>query len=185
MPPTPKDRLTAVAARLFTERGFARVGVNEIVREADVARMSLYNNFGSKEDLALAAYAALSEERLAAIDAAAAAPGPVEAILAVFDLAREIARRPDFRGCAFLGLAAHASPDEARLTALVRGHKAAVRARFGALAARAGQPEPERLGRQLLALWDGALSDAAVEGDTAPIDAARAAAARLLARPEP
>jgi len=67
---TATDRLTGTALRLFQEKGFARVGINEIIREADVARMSLYNNFGSKDDLALAAYSALSRERQAAMDAA-------------------------------------------------------------------------------------------------------------------
>lgn len=71
------ERLTAAAARLFQERGLTRVGINEITREADVARMSLYNNFNSKEDLALAAYAAVSKSRQNAVDAAmAAADGP-------------------------------------------------------------------------------------------------------------
>ena len=39
------ERLTATAIRLFQERGLSRVGINEIVREADVARMSLYKQF--------------------------------------------------------------------------------------------------------------------------------------------
>lgn len=167
--------------RLFQERGLAGVGINELVREAAVARMSLYNNFRSKEDLAVAAYEALSEARRAAVDAAiAAAPDPGGAILAVFDLAATLARAPAFRGCAFINLAAHAEPENERLASLVRRHKAALRERFTRLASETGAPEPELLGRQLLALWDGALADAFIERDTAPIAAARAAAERLL-----
>ena len=45
-----------------------------------------------------------------------------------------------------------------------------------------GDPAPEAMGRQLLALWDGALVDAFIEGDVAPIIAARAAAAKIIAR---
>jgi AcrR family transcriptional regulator len=87
------------------------VGINEIIREADVARMSLYNHFASKEDLALAACAAPSEARQDAFDAAiSAAATPGEAVIALFDLARDLARAPEFRGCAFVGLAAHAEP---------------------------------------------------------------------------
>jgi AcrR family transcriptional regulator len=183
MAETATERLTATAMRLFQERGLARVGINEIIREADVARMSLYNNFRSKEDLALAAYAALSEERQNAIDAAVdAAPDPRAAILAVFDVAKGLAEAPVFRGCAFVNLAAHAGPGDDRLAALVRRHKAALRARFVRLAAEDGVPDPQTLGRQLLALWDGALADAFIEGDAAPIVAARAAAERLLRR---
>jgi AcrR family transcriptional regulator len=175
------ERLTAAAMRLFQERGISRVGINEIVREAEVARMSLYNNFRSKDDLALAAYAALSEARQEAVDAAiAVSPDARSAILAIFDLAQELAGAPSFRGCAFLDLAAHSGPDDAPLIALVRHHKAALRERFTRLARECGEHDPDLLGRQLLALWDGALSDAFIEGDVAPIAAARAAAARLL-----
>lgn len=180
---TASARLTEAATRLFVARGLSRVGIKEIIREADVARMSLYNNFTSKEDLALAAYSALSEARLAAVDAAIdGAPGPQEAILGVFDLARALAEAGDFRGCAFLNLAAHLAPGEDRLTALVQGHKRAIRSRFAALARQRGHHDPDLLARQLLALWDGALADAGVEGETAPITAARAAAEQLLGR---
>lgn len=175
------ERLTATAARLFQERGLTRVGINEIIREADVARMSLYNNFKSKEDLALAAYAAVSKNRRDAIDAAIdASGGPEAAILAVFDLAAELAGRASFRGCVFIDLAAHAAVEDTRLLDLVRSHKAALRDRFTRLAQQAGRSDPETLARQLLALWDGSLTDAFIEGDAAPISAARSAAEHLL-----
>lgn len=175
------ERLTATAARLFQERGLSRVGINEIVREADVARMSLYNNFRSKEDLAVAAYARLAEARQDTIDAAiAAASSPHAAILSVFDIAKKFADGSSFRGCAFIDLACHAGPGDDRLMCLVRRHKIARRNSFARLSAEAGAADPETLARQLLALWDGALMDAFIEGDAAPIIAARAAAERLL-----
>lgn len=183
MTDTTAERLTATAIRLFQDRGFARVGIDQIVREAEVARMSLYNNFHSKEGLALAAYAALSQARQEAVDAViSAAPDPQAAILAIFDLAQTLAGRPSFRGCAFINLAAQVGSSEERLVALVRRHKAALRERFARLAAERGEPEPELLSRQLLALWDGALADAFIEGDIAPIRAARRAAEHLLTR---
>lgn len=182
--PAPQ-RLTATAARLFQERGLTRVGINEIIREADVARMSLYNNFTSKEDLALAAYTKVSQDRQDAVDAViAASDGPGAAVLAIFDLAADLARRDAFRGCAFIDLAAHAEREDARLLDLVRRHKAALRNRFARLAGQAGAGEPEMAARQLLALWDGSLTDAFIEGDVAPILAARGAAERLL-KPQP
>jgi AcrR family transcriptional regulator len=175
------QRLAATAIRLFQERGLARVGINEIIREADVARMSLYNNFGSKADLAIAVYSELSKGRQEAIDAAIqASDGPAAAILAIFDLASELAEKPSFRGCAFLNLAAQVDVDDHQLLELVRRHKRALRGCFERLAIELGHPEPEILGRQLLALWDGALADAFIEAGTEPILAARAVAARLI-----
>lgn len=175
------EKLTVAASRLFQDRGFARVGINEIIREADVARMSLYNNFRSKEDLAYAAYTALSETRRTAIDAIIeTVPLPRVAVLSIFDMAEQLASKETFRGCAFINLAAHVGANDERLASLVRRHKAALRERFAHLGEKCGATDSETLGRQLLALWDGALVDAYVEGSTAPIKAARAAAARLL-----
>jgi hypothetical protein len=48
------------------------------------------------------------------------------------------------------------------------------------LAARCGAEDAERASRQLLALWDGAIADSAIEGITAPVEAAKAAAAKLI-----
>ena len=180
---TATERLTAAASRLFQERGLTRVGINEVIREADVARMSLYNNFKSKEDLALAAYTAVSQARLETVDAAIdASDGPDAAILAVFDLAVEIADKSSFRGCSFINLAAHAGIEQVLLLDLVRAHKHGLRVRFERLARELGDLEPEVTSRQLLALWDGALVDAFIEGDVAPIVAARAAAAKITSR---
>ena len=180
------ERLTSTAARLFEEKGLTRVGINEITREADVARMSLYNNFRSKEDLALAAYADMSRSRHDAIaEAAAGACSPADAVLTIFDLAEHLAEAPGFRGCIFINLAAHLDEADDRLVDLVRKHKRDLRERFEDLMRHHGASDPETLGRQLLALWDGALVDTFIEGSTAPIKAARAAATKLIGAYKP
>ena len=62
MLPTPPDRRTRkrlatrqrisdVATRLFIERGFDGVTVDEIAEAADVARMTVFNHFSRKEDM--------------------------------------------------------------------------------------------------------------------------------------
>jgi len=145
--------------------------------------MSLYNHFPSKTALALAAYTSVSKKRQAAVEAIIdAADDPREAILAIFDLAERLASEPSFRGCAFINLAAHVGISDAELFDLVRDHKRKLREHFVRLVSASGQADAELVGRQLLALWDGALSDAHIENDTAPIRAARAGAAALLTR---
>ncbi|MGP9019606.1 TetR/AcrR family transcriptional regulator [Streptomyces sp. BR1] len=46
-------RLTNVAIELFTERGYDKVSVAEIAEAAEVSKMTVFNHFGNKEDLAL------------------------------------------------------------------------------------------------------------------------------------
>jgi len=49
-----REHLLSVAQRMFCSRGFHAVSVDAILEEAGVARMTLYKNFGSKEDLIVA-----------------------------------------------------------------------------------------------------------------------------------
>src|SRR5699024_658732 len=46
-----KEALLEVAERLFYEYGFKGVGLKQIITEADVATMTLYNHFPSKDNL--------------------------------------------------------------------------------------------------------------------------------------
>src|SRR5271157_2082538 len=49
-----RDKVFAVAADLFYRKGIHAVGVEEIVKEAGVAKISLYRSFASKDDLVVA-----------------------------------------------------------------------------------------------------------------------------------
>src|SRR3954451_18138822 len=60
-----KSRLLAAAAGCFYNRGVNGTGIDTITAAAGVAKMSLYNNFASKDDLVLAYLQARHEEWLA------------------------------------------------------------------------------------------------------------------------
>jgi len=67
--------------------------------------------------------------------------------------------------------------------ALVRAHKAWIRAKFRYIAARAGHRKPDTTAQQLLALLDGASIEAFIQGGVEPIRAGRQAAEILLRAP--
>jgi AcrR family transcriptional regulator len=46
-----RQAISDVATRLFMERGFDRVTINEIADAADVGRMTVFNHFPRKEDM--------------------------------------------------------------------------------------------------------------------------------------
>ena len=52
--PAPRERLLATATRLFSSDGIRAVGIDRILREAGVAKASLYNTYGSKDELVVA-----------------------------------------------------------------------------------------------------------------------------------
>jgi len=49
-----RQRIVETAERLFYAEGVRAVGIDRIIAEAEVAKMSLYNHFPSKDDLILA-----------------------------------------------------------------------------------------------------------------------------------
>jgi len=78
-----RSQLMAVGRRLFAERGFAGTSTEEVVLQAGVTRGALYYHFHNKEDLFRAVYAAVQEEVLEQVSAAAMAEGqPWEGLLA-------------------------------------------------------------------------------------------------------
>lgn len=104
-----RERLLAAAARLFYANGMAATGIDSITAQAGVAKMSLYNNFASKDDLMLAYINARHEEWLALYRARAeTASAPRELVLAVFDAYIDhvsVESAPEFRGCGLLNAA--------------------------------------------------------------------------------
>ena len=49
-----RQRIVETAERLFYAEGIRAVGIDRIIAEAEVAKMTLYNHFSSKDDLILA-----------------------------------------------------------------------------------------------------------------------------------
>jgi len=49
--PSARERLLAAANELFYTEGVHTVGIDRVIEQAGVAKASLYNTFGSKEEL--------------------------------------------------------------------------------------------------------------------------------------
>jgi AcrR family transcriptional regulator len=75
--------LLAAARELFSERGYAAVGTEEIVQRARVTRGALYHHFADKKDLFRGVHEQMEAEITASVGtelASAAADDPVEAL---------------------------------------------------------------------------------------------------------
>lgn len=180
--PTPRDRLLDSARKLFLKEGVPHVGINKVTADADVARMTLYNNFSSKEDLVLAVFEQEAELRRSSISSVQATlEDPFEKVLALFVVALELANLKGFRGCAFINLAIEAAAPDSAMHKVAKDHKDWILQNLIEHLTPEVFLEPETLARQILVLWDGGIVGAYVQQSDDPIHAARDAA-RILMR---
>ena len=169
-----RERILEAAYPLFSRSGIRAVGVDTIVEAAGVAKMTLYRNFPSKDDLALA-FLDLREERWTRAwlwnEVSQRADAPAERLLAIFDVFGEWFARDDFEGCSFISvLLEQDALDDPVREASVK-HLANIRELIQELATQAGIKDPDAFSRQWHILMKGSIV-AAGEGDR---DAARRA----------
>lgn len=182
-----RERLLAAADELFYEEGLHAVGIDRVIERAGVAKASLYNIFGSKEELIRAYLDAKHAARRARLENHLLRyRTPREKLLGVFDLQSEIAGEQGFRGCAFIRASSELAPGSP-LKQVCDLTRAWLRGVLRDLARDAGAQHPEQLAGQLVLLYDGAAVAAQMDGERDAARRARATAAALidaaLARP--
>jgi AcrR family transcriptional regulator len=151
-----RERLLAAANELFYAEGVQSVGIDRIIERAGVAKASLYNLFGSKEELVAAYLASRHEQTTTRLTKAMEqVDDPRGKILAVFAAQAQLYQRPDFNGCAFLAATTEA-PARGLVEQAAERFRAWVRAMFTDLAEQAGASDPVTLGCQLHVVYDGA-----------------------------
>jgi AcrR family transcriptional regulator len=180
--PPARRRIVEAARRMFYERGIRAVGVEAVVSEAGVTKMSLYRHFASKDDLV----AACLDERIATFWAwfdgklAAEPDGHRAKILALFEGLAKRTTAPGFRGCPMTNAAIEFPEPDHPGRKLAETHKRELRQRLLRLAAEAGAAEPEVLADGLVLLFEGAYASSQTFGPGGPARSAARAAAALL-----
>src|SRR5690242_13027671 len=100
--PGPRQRLLD-AAKTLTYRQGVGVGVDALLKAANVARRSLYEHFGGKDGLVAEVLRLSTDEDVARYQQTMRAAGddPRDRLLAIFDQLGVIIEEPDFRGCRY------------------------------------------------------------------------------------
>jgi AcrR family transcriptional regulator len=179
-----RERILEAAYDLFSRQGIAAVGVDTIVAEAGVAKMTLYRHFPSKSDLALA-FLERREERWTRewlqVEAVSRGSTPAERMLAIFDVFADWFALETFEGCSFVNILLEISDREDEIRVASVRHLANIREFVRGLAEEAGAADPEELACQWHILMKGSIV-AAGEGDRDAARRARKVGALLLER---
>ncbi|MGH7318687.1 MAG: TetR/AcrR family transcriptional regulator [Candidatus Rokuibacteriota bacterium] len=180
-PVNARERILDTAYTLFSRHGVRAVGVDTVVAESGVAKMTLYRHFPSKDDLVLAFLERREElwtRGWVEAETAQRATTPGERLLAIFDIFDEWFHRDDFEGCSFINVLLEIADKEHVVHNAAVKHLATIRAFLRGLAEEVGVRDPDTFSRQWHMLMKGSIV-AAGEGD---VDAARRAkeVAKLL-----
>lgn len=184
---TPKARIILDAAsRLFYERGIHAVGVDAIASEAGVTKRTLYDRFGSKEQLVVEYLRARNETwrdyLRGRLDDAGTSPRAQ--LSALFDATRDWSADRGHKGCAMINAHAEISDPSHPAYSIIVGQKTELLDLLTTIATEAGAESPQTVARRLLVLHEGALVTAGMGIEPKAFDIARDAAVDILDRAE-
>ena len=148
----PRERLLGAAYELFATKGIGQVGIDTILTKSGCAKASLYSNFDSKVDLAIA-FLDRRETVWArgwlATEIRRRASTPEQRLLAIFDVFDGWFRKKTFEGCSFINVLLESETDSpVRRAAAI--HLAKIRAIICDLAKEAKLRDPETFARAWL-----------------------------------
>ncbi len=173
-----REQVLSTATRLFIDRGAANVGVNEVTAAAGVARMTLYNNFPSKEALIAEVYRTLAEQIMQNLtEVAAQKRTEEEKVLSLFDQIGTV--KEGWRGCPMIHASLQAEESLGEIYDIVRSYKRKLRAFIFDQLDQARFARDE-LADQLLLLLDGLATQAYLDGAVSPVSSAKQAVKILL-----
>ncbi len=177
-----RERILETAHRLFYRDGFRAVGIDTIIAESGVAKMSLYRHFASKDELIVAHLEHSNRQCWDWLsDVTVDIEDPAEQLVAIFAATEQFVTSAACLGCAFQGTTAEFPDPDHPAHQVAVAHKHALRNHFAELAAKAKLRDPEELACQLQLLNEGALAAARLFGRDNPGTGLKSAATALVA----
>ena len=178
-----RQRILETADRLFYQDGVRAVGIDRIIAEAGVAKMSLYKHFRSKDDLILAVLEHREQNVLEFFRSAMERHGnkAKSPLRAFFAALKDFFESPGFRGCPFQNAAVELADPTHPGTEFVRGHKQRFSEFLRGLVEEAVGKAAVKVAPAVTILVEGAIVTAVIQGKPDAADVARDAALKLVA----
>lgn len=157
-PSAARERILGTADSLFYSYGLHAIGIDRIIKDAGVTRVTFYRHFVSKDDL-IEAYLRVRGDRLRERIAQARNARPYDPRRTLEVLARSLVEDSGtlgYRGCEFVNAAAEFADEEHPAQSLGIDQRAWLVNIATEALEDLGHPQPRRLARKLMMLRTGA-----------------------------
>lgn len=177
-----RDRILSTASKLFYQYGTQSVGIDRIIAESGVAKMSLYNHFKSKDALIAAWLQAQSKDWRAWFQSTVErlSPEPKGRPLAVFDALQLWFEQPEFRGCPFINATVELVDSAHPAQPVMVAHREAISSYLLSLVEATEVSDAGAIAQQLIILFNGSIVVALMQGDALAAKQAKQIAISLL-----
>jgi AcrR family transcriptional regulator len=181
----PRERILETASRLFYTQGYNNTGINQILDEAKVAKASLYQHFGSKDELGVYYLKAGRQEWFAGIEKwTSAKKTPVQKLIACFDFLEYALQQNNFLGCKFINMLSEIGDTSPLMSKEILEHKGMFRQYLksfieGPLQGKLIE-DIDVLGDSIFLLYEGAIVESKIHKETWPVKKAKRMVQLLL-----
>lgn len=162
-----KEQLIQTALKLFCDHGFGASGIDKILQEANISKMTLYKYFKTKDELIIAtlnhAHQLFVVNVIEKVDALKISPA--RKILKFFDMLWQLVQQKELVRCLFINASAEFPNPKDPINKAAVAHKLSTEKFFKKLLKKIDAKNANYLARILTALSQGALVMAQVAGD--------------------
>lgn len=179
-----RQRILQTAERLFYDEGVRAVGIDRIIAEADVAKMTLYNHFASKDDLILAVLQYREEQVNKMFSSrierhVKLGMDPLEAFFATL---KQWFESPGFRGCSFINASVELADADHPASQFAAEHKVRFHEMLRQIFIKKGGTKAAHLAPAMALLVEGAIVTALMSQSSDSADVAQEAALALVSK---
>jgi len=172
-----RKKILDTASDLFYHKGYNLTGINEIIKEAGVAKATLYHHFKSKDEICLAFIIQKNSQFLKDIESFVFEfRSGKDQCLAFFDFLLKFYESNAFNGCWCINTISELPKNEKKIRKLIQSEKDKLISLIEKVveANNIGKEENRsRLSKQIYLLYEGAISESHMLGKSWPIKEAR------------
>ena len=179
-----RQRIVETAERLFYAEGVRAVGIDRIIAESEVAKMTLYNHFSSKDDLILAVLQYREEKFGGMFEKwmqrhVKKGMGRLEAFFAAL---KDWFESPGFRGCAFINASVELADADHAASQFSAEHKTRFHEMLTDIITETSGAKAAAIAPAIALMVEGAIVTAVMEQTSDPADVAKEAALALVSK---